>query len=155
MLQSSKYKLILAENGLAYFKKVISDQNDQLPQFNLVSEERFFLGDNIQLTKPVIRFSNNETYLVIKLSYKFQSDKPVIYSLKTSTRQFQVMDLYQYAKLKNSLEYTSIIPVLLTSKDLQNPIEIAVSEHIVDSVLTIKQSQNFIIFDNIKVTEIN
>ena len=86
-----------------------------------------------------------------KLVYSKQSDDILIYTLKTKKREFQVIDLFQYAKLTNKLEFISLIPLLLTKAELNSKVSVTVSEHMFDSGLSIQKSEKFVIVDNLKV----
>jgi len=153
LLTNKKYRLVMAENGLAYFKKTNLQEKKQILQVNLSKTETVSLSNNCQVTEPFIQISNGQPYLVTGIRYVKNSDKPIIYTIKTVSRQFQVIDLYQYAKLYTKLEYASTIPILLTEKELQGNIDVIVSEHNIDTGLKIKPSKSFVLFKNIKVKQ--
>ena len=151
LLKSKNYRLVMAENGLAYFKKANLQEKNYIPQVNISELKNVLISSNLLVTKPFIQINNGQPYLVTNISYIKDSDNPVIYTIKTISRQFQVMDLYQYANLNTKLEYVSVIPILLTEKELKGNIEVTVSEHNIDTGLTIKPSKSFVLFKDIKV----
>jgi len=148
ILTNKNYKLVLAENGLAYFKKV-KNGGYKIPVVDITETEKNALSDNVLVTKPKLEIFDKQSYLVTNINYRESSDNIIIYTLKTISRQFQVIDLYRYAELNRKLEDSSVISVFLTNKELENPIEVTVSEHSLDENLTIKSSTNLIKFDNI------
>jgi len=152
LLESSNYKLVLNENGLAYFKKVLSGGGYTVPLVQDFPKEQFKLNENTKITKPEIRKIADKFYLVTKLYYQEKSENIIIYTLNTSTTQFQTTDLVHYANLGLYNEYLSAVPIYLNPNDLKQDIKITVSEHNVDSRLTVKSSQSFIKFDNIRLS---
>ncbi len=149
LLNSSKYSLVLAENGLAYFEKINNGQKQEKVNIDNDLETNYKFSDNLKISIPSISVIDNKVYLVSKLIYTKQSDDILIYTLKTKKREFQVVDLFQYAKSTNKLEFVSEIPMFLTKDELNSEISVTVSEHEFDSGLSIKKSEKFVIFDNI------